>query len=150
MCILRYLPEEFAIGADDRRGVVIEAGGASFEERRDDDCPGLARDGAQRSGRGPRDFFRQREVGVVLRLAKILRPEKLRQTNDLPPLFGRFAHARDRFGEVSLGLRAALHLHQCDPCRAFESPAVASHPLRGTAEFLSRILPCLTTKRRRS
>jgi len=48
-------------------------------------------------------------------LAEILRPEKLWEANDLPPLFGRFAHARDRFGEVSLGLRAALHLHQCDP-----------------------------------
>jgi len=52
-------------------------------------------------------------------LAKILRPEKLREANDLPPLFGRFAHARDSFREVSLGLRATLHLYQRDPCRGF-------------------------------
>ena len=119
---LAILPEEFAIGVDDGRGVVIEAGGAFFEKRSDDDCPGLARDNAQGSGRGAWDFFRQLEVGVVLRLAEILRPEKLWEANDLPTLFGRFAHACDRFGEVSLGFRAALHLHQCDPCRGLGPP----------------------------
>ena len=83
---------------------------------------------------GPGISSARLEIGVVLRLAEILRPEKLWQTNDLPALFGRFAHARDRFGEVSLRLRAALHLDQCDPCRGGLSPAVASHPLRVTAE----------------
>jgi hypothetical protein len=47
---------------------------------------------------------------MVLRLAEILRPEELRQTNDLRALLGRFAHPRDRFGEVGLRLGAALHL----------------------------------------
>ncbi len=43
---LAILPEQFAIDADDRRGVVVETSGAFFEERRDDDRTCLARDGA--------------------------------------------------------------------------------------------------------
>ena len=67
-------------------------------------------------GRGAGNFLGQREVGMVLRLAKILRAEELRQTNNLRALPGCFAHPRDRFLEVGLRLGAALHLHECDSC----------------------------------
>ena len=114
---LAILAEQLAVGADDRGGVVVEAGGALLEERGDDDRAGFARHFAQGCGRGARNFFRQFEIGVVLRLAEILGTEKLRQADDLPALLGRFAHAGDRFLEVGLGLGAALHLDECDPCR---------------------------------
>ena len=41
---LAILPEQLAVGADDRGGVVVKAGGAFLEERGDDDRAGLARD----------------------------------------------------------------------------------------------------------
>ena len=39
--------EQFSIRVDDCRGVVIEAGAASLEKRRDDYCAGFPRDFSQ-------------------------------------------------------------------------------------------------------
>src|SRR5438876_12287213 len=87
---LAIFPEQLAVTANDRGGIVVETGGALLEKRSDDDGAALTRDRAKLLRRGTWNFLGQSKVGVVLRLAEILRPEKSRQTNNLRAPLGRF------------------------------------------------------------
>ena len=113
---LAILAQVLPIGVDDGGGVVINAGRAFLEKRRDDHDAGFPRDFLQLSRRRPGNFFGQREVGVVFRLAKILRAKQLRQANDLRALLRRVANARDRLRHICSRVRPALHLDQGDLC----------------------------------
>src|SRR5262249_40907357 len=111
---LAIFPEHFSAGIDDRSSVVVEAGSALFEKRGHDYDLELACQFFQGSGRGPRNFFGQVEIIVLLGLAEILRTKELRQTNDLRALLGRLANESDRVREVLLRVRSARHLDESD------------------------------------
>src|SRR6266550_6491026 len=51
---------------------------------------------------------------MIFCLAKVLRPKKLRQTNDVGALFCCVANELDRMCEVFLRLGTALQLDECD------------------------------------
>src|SRR5262249_49869266 len=68
-------PLDFSAGADDRRGVVIEARCAPFKQRRYDYNPQFARQLPQCFGGWSRDRLSQRELIRVFFPAEILRAE---------------------------------------------------------------------------
>src|SRR2546423_2058492 len=70
---LAILPEVLTIGVDDRGSVVVNAGRALLEKRRDNDDATFARDFLQLGRRRPGNFFREREIRVVFALAEVLR-----------------------------------------------------------------------------
>ena len=111
---LAILAQVLPVRVDDGRGVVINAGGALLEKRGDDHDAGFPRDFLQLSRRRPGNLLGQREVGVVFRLAKILRAKQFRQANDLRACLRRLANARDRLRHVCSRVGPALHLHQGD------------------------------------
>jgi hypothetical protein len=49
---------------------------------------------------------------MIFALAEILRPEKLRQTNDLRALLGGFANELDPARKISIWLGATPHLNE--------------------------------------
>jgi hypothetical protein len=49
---------------------------------------------------------------MIFALAEIVRPEKLRQTNDLRALLGGFANEPDRVRKISIWLGATPHLNE--------------------------------------
>ena len=114
MCILRYMPSDLAIGADHRRGVVIQPGRAPLEQRRDDDHLQFARDLAERFGRRSGNRLGQVEQFRVLFAAEILRAEQLLQANDLRAARGGFANLRHRFIQILLSTQRTGGLHQTD------------------------------------
>src|SRR5205823_11161735 len=75
---LAIFSEQFSVVVDDCRGVVIYACAPFLENRRDDYDAILPRDVSQCRCRSTGNFFGECEVFVIFRLAKILRPEKLR------------------------------------------------------------------------
>ena len=58
----------------------------------------------------------QFEIFVIFRLAKILRPKKLRQTNDLRAFLRCIANEIRRRGQNSSPVPAAPHLNERDLC----------------------------------
>jgi hypothetical protein len=62
----------------------------------------------------PREPLRRAEVFVILRLAKVLRPKKFGQTDNLRTLFRGIANEGDGAFEILLRLRAAPHLDERD------------------------------------
>ena len=78
-----------AVGVDDGGGVVVEAFGAFFEHRADDDHAQLLGQGHEMLRRGPvGDGLGQLEVLVALLVAEIERGEELLQANDLGSVGG--------------------------------------------------------------
>ena len=100
------------VGVDDRRGVVIHAGGALLEQRRDDDGLVFLRELAERVGRRPRDRLREREEAMVFDLAEILRAEQFLGAEDLRALLQRLFRERELVGEVPFRILAARHLRK--------------------------------------
>ena len=113
---LAIFPEVLSVRVDDRGGVVVNAGRAFLEERRDDHHAAFPRDRFKFRGRGAGNFLGQGKVRVVFRLAKILRAKQLRQADDLRALLRRVANARDRLRHVCSRIGPALHLDQGDLC----------------------------------
>ena len=73
---LAIFPEKFSVGVDDRGGVVINAGRAFFEKRRDDDDARVSRAILpNESVVGPGISSASAKYCVIFRLAKILRAE---------------------------------------------------------------------------
>jgi hypothetical protein len=64
----------------------------------------------------PRNLFGELEVFVVFRLAKILRPKKLWQTNDLRAFPRCVANEIDSPGKILFRFWPAPHLNERDLC----------------------------------
>ena len=79
------------VGVEHHRGVVVKAGGPTFEDRPHDHDLELARDPGERLGGGTRHRLGEVEVRVVLGLAEVERPEELGQADDLGPATRRLA-----------------------------------------------------------
>ena len=77
------MPVKLAIGADHRRGVVIQACRAALKQRSDDHDPQFTRELAEGFGGGSGNRFGQREQFGIFFAAEILGAEQLRQTDDL-------------------------------------------------------------------
>ena len=92
--------EQRAIGVDDRGGVVIEAGGALFEQRRDDDDAQFGGQRAEAVGGRARDGFGEIEQAGVFFAAEILRAEQFLQADDLRALARGFADLFDGMIEI--------------------------------------------------
>ena len=124
---LAIFTEEFAIGTDNCGCVVIDAGTAFLEKRRDDDDPELTREFAKGRRRSSGHFLGQLEILVILGLAKVLRPKKFGEANDLPALLRRVTNEFDGADEILLRLRAAPHLNQGDLCSVRFYHSVINH-----------------------
>ncbi len=111
-----------AVGVDDRRGVVGDAGGAPLEERGDDDDPVAAR----RVGKGDRGRAGNRlgeiEQSGILALAEIRGAKQFGETDESGPAAGRFTDQIDRPRQVRGGIRAHAHLHQADATSSRSRP----------------------------
>src|SRR5262249_1262170 len=81
-------PELGAIGVNNRRRVVIDAGSSLFEDRRDHYHLVLPGQLLKCIGRGTRDRLSQFEEIMILGLAKILRAKQLLSADDLGALPG--------------------------------------------------------------
>ena len=103
-----------AVGVDDRRSIVIEAGAALFKKRRDDDDAAFLRQCAQRVGARAGDFLGEPEVFVILDLAEVLRGEELLETHDLRAAVRGLGGFRERLREVLARLRRAAHLDEAE------------------------------------
>ena len=93
--------EQRAIGVDDRRGVVVEAGGALLEQRGDDHHAEFGGQRAQAVGGGAGDGFGEIEQAGVFFAAEILRAEQFLQADDLRALLRGFADLARRLGRDS-------------------------------------------------
>ncbi len=111
---LPVLAHQRAVRIHDGGGVMINPRRAALEKRGDDDHPALPRDLAERGGRGAGNRLRQREVLVVLDLAKVLRAEKLRQADHVRPLARRVAHHGARVGQVRVRVGSTPHLDDAE------------------------------------
>jgi hypothetical protein len=69
---LAIFPKVLAVGVDDCRRIMINAGRSLLEKRSDNHSPGFARDRFQLGGRRTGNFLGERKVRVVFRLAKVL------------------------------------------------------------------------------
>ena len=92
--------QQTAIGIQDGRAVVEQAGAAPLEERGDDDHFEAAGQLLQGGGAGAGDRLGQFEMGVVLALAEILRAKKLLRANNLRALPGGGGDAFQGAGEI--------------------------------------------------
>ena len=95
-------------------GVVVEAGGAAFEEGGDEDDAELAADGGEGVGGGAGDGFGEREEGVVFALAEVLGAEELGEADEVGAEVGGFADAADGLGEVEVRVGGHGHLDEGD------------------------------------
>ena len=116
-----------SVRVDDCRGVVINAGAAPLEKRRDDHGARFTRHFAQCRRGFPRHFLGQIEIFVIFALAKILRPKQLRQTDHLRALLCGIANEFNRAREILLRLRAAAHLDQSNLCHVARSRDISHH-----------------------
>ena len=106
--------EERAVGVDDGAGVVINAGGAAFEKRNDqndlfffcDLCEGVS------GGAGNR--LREIEKIGIFGAAKIFAAEKFIHANDLGAARGGFADFFDGARKIFAGIGGAAHLHEAN------------------------------------
>ena len=81
--------EQRTVRVNDGGGVVINAGGALFEQRGNDDDLVFFGEFLESVGARPGNFFRELEILVVLALAKILRAEQFLRADDLRAVFRR-------------------------------------------------------------
>ena len=106
--------KQLSVGVDDDRGVVVDAGGAAFEQRRDEDDLLFARGLGQRLGRRSGDRLGQIEVGVVFALAEVLAAKQLGQADHRRAAVRRLDDARAGASQVVVGIGRAAHLHEAD------------------------------------
>ena len=86
-----------AVFFDGDGGVVVEAGGAAFEEAGDEDDAGFAADAGEGVGGGAGDGLGEAEEGVVFALAEVLGAEELGEADELGALAGGFVDALGGF-----------------------------------------------------
>lgn len=103
-----------AVLFDGDGGVVIEAGGAAFEERGDEDDAGFAADAGEDVGGGAGNRLGEAEEVVVFALAEVLGPEELREANERGSLAGGLIDALGGLVEVDHRVWVAGHLDEGD------------------------------------
>ena len=103
-----------AVFFDGDGGVVIEAGGAAFEEAGDEDDAGFAADAGEGVGGGAGNGFGEAEEGVVFALAEVLGAEELGEADELGALAGGFVDALGGLVQIELGVGGAGHLDEGD------------------------------------
>ena len=105
---------QFSIRIEDRGRVVIEAGRALLEERRDQHDFILLGGGGELFRARAGNRLRQIEQSGVFALAEILRLEEFGQADDVSAFSCRLRNAIERLGQIVGGLGAARHLDQGD------------------------------------
>ena len=135
-----------AVAVENRRRIVVNAGGTFFEEGSDDHDPMLARGrGNFLAGRAG-NRFGQVEQRMILALAEILGLKKLRQADDLGPASGSVGKPGDGFFQILLRLWPAGHLHQSH-AKFFRRHALSKPPTNNIAgEKLSALSGQLSAK----
>ena len=108
------MPGELAVGAEDGRGVVVDAGGAPLKQGSDERDLQLARDLAEALGRGTGNWLSQLEQRSVFALAEVLRLKEFGQADEFRALLGGIAHVRDGAFQILFRIRRARHLHDTD------------------------------------
>ena len=104
-----------AVGVDHRGGVVVHAGGALLEQRRDDHGLVFLRELARtRRSTGPGMRLGEREEAMVFDLAEVLRSKQLLRAEDLGALLQRLLGEGELVGEVPFRILAARHLREAD------------------------------------
>ena len=103
---------DFAVAADDDRGVVIEAGGAPLKKGDDNSGFQLAGEGAEARRTGSGNGLGEIEQSGVLALAEILGAEELGKADDLGAAAGGLAHVGDRSLQVFVRLGRTAHLYE--------------------------------------
>ncbi len=103
---------DFAIAADDDRGVVVEPRSAPLKQGNLDGDFQLAGQGAEACRARSRNRLGQVEQRGVLALAEILGQKQLWQADDLRAQPRRLAHVGHRPLQVVLRLRRTVHLYQ--------------------------------------
>src|SRR5690606_5606641 len=111
---LAILAQVRALCVDDRRGVVIETGGALLEQRRDDHHAQLGGDLLQSLSARTRDGLSEREELVVLSLAEVVPAEEFLEADHLGAPGCGLADTLDRPLQVLGGVGTGPLLDQSD------------------------------------
>ena len=106
-----------AVRVQDHRSVVVKSGSAAFKKRGDDDHAEFFGEVGEELRAWPRDFFGEREVFVILDLAKINGGEELLEADDLCALACGLTGAFYCFAQVCLNISTAMHLDQTNSDR---------------------------------
>lgn len=106
--------EERAVGVKDGAGVVVDAGGASFEKRGDDHYFSFFCDFCERAGGGSGNRFGEIEEHCVFGTAEIFAAKKFIHTDDLRAARRGFADFLNGVREVFFGIGGAAHLHEAN------------------------------------
>src|SRR5262249_50371910 len=105
---------ESTVDVENGGGVVVKPAGTALEDRGHDHDLVLARHRRQSFRGRTRDGLGQVEQSVVLALAEILSPKKLRQTDNLGAFLHGFPSFSNRATKVLLGIGRTRHLDQTD------------------------------------
>ncbi len=95
-------------------GVVVEAGGAAFEEGGDEDDAVFAGYGGEGLGGRAGDGFGEVEEGVIFALAEVLGAEELGEADEVRAEVGGLLDAADGFAEVEVRVGGHGHLDEGD------------------------------------
>src|SRR5882757_2626557 len=117
---LAVAPDDRAGFIEDDAGVVVNAGGAALEDRRDDDDFVGLRDCAESFGGRAGDWLGEIEKFRILGLAWVVRAEEFLGAYDLGAAFGGLVDSSDGLFEVEARLGRAAHLEEAD-CYFVES-----------------------------
>ena len=104
-----------AIGIEDHRGVVEEAGRAALEDARHDDDTMRLRGSGDALGERPGHDLRLREPPMLLCLAGILPGEQLLEADDVGPETRRLGDPGQGLRDIRLAVGGAARLDQPDP-----------------------------------
>ena len=107
-------PHHAPVGVDHRGAVVVETRGAALEHGRDHDDARVLRRLPQRLRARPRDGLGQIEQVGILALGEVLRPEQLREADELRAGRRRLRHLRECSPQVRVRFGGHRHLDQAD------------------------------------
>ena len=111
---LAIFAEVGAIGIENGAGVVVNAGGAAFENGNDERDFLFFSDLREALGGGAGNGFGEIEEFGIFGAAKIFAGEKLVETDDLSATRGRFVDFFGGTGEIFFFVGGARHLHETD------------------------------------
>ena len=108
------MPAVAAVGIEHHRRIVVQSGGAAFEERADDRHAVFLRGGGQGLAGRAGNRLGLVEASVIFALARIKSVKQLLQANDVRPGGRRFGDSIEGLLQVLLFRRRTAHLHQAD------------------------------------
>ena len=111
---LAVAADDFPGLVDDGGSVVIDAGGATLEDRRDDDDFPRLGHGAERFGGGAGNRLGEIEKFRILDLARVMRAEQLLGADDLRAALGGLLDFGDCLVEIEARLGRTTHLDEPD------------------------------------